>query len=98
MEITEPISFGYSGTRVHFIDNSVVVFIYSNSLKFINLKTGASKNFVGLGKGITALSVNKKTSRFAYSEKSNSPVVYVFTYPENKQGLAFQGTLSTQLE
>lgn len=92
MEIIESISFGYSGTRIHFVDNSVIVFIYANSLKFINIQTGISKNFIGLGKGITAFCVNKKTGRFAYSEKSNNPSVYVLTYPENKLGLTFQGT------
>jgi hypothetical protein len=93
MEVSEPISYGYSGGKLFFVDNSVVVFIYGNSLKFLSIKTGITKNLIGAGNGISALCVNKKTMRFAYADMSSNPTIHVHSFPDYKEVITFTGTV-----
>lgn len=89
---TEIIAYGYTGSKMHMIDPVTVVFIYGNSVKFFSIKTGATKSIVGTGSGITALNINKRTSRYAYSDKGTSPTIHILSFPDHKEVLTLFGS------
>lgn len=93
MEASDVISYGYTGTSIYFIEKDVIVFTYGNTLKFVYLKTGATRNIVGNGKGISALTVNRRLNRIAYAEKGKDPKLHLLSYPDNKTIFTYEGKI-----
>jgi hypothetical protein len=93
MEAPDVISYGYTGTSIYFVEKDVIVFTYGNTLKFVYLKTGITKNIIGTGKGISALTVNRRLNRIAYAEKGKDPKLILLSYPDNRAAFTYEGTL-----
>ncbi len=86
-------SFGYGGTSLHYVENDVIAYTYGNAIKFYKISNGTSKTIVCTGKGITVFATNKKTNRYAYSERGYHPKIHIFSYPDHKKILTLEGNL-----